>query len=103
MMEWPKGMVGESWQRMELGLIRLRTNWRLIGTTSGYLGLAPRGTAVDDRLCVLKGSDVPVLLRRTDLGSYTVVGTAFVEGLMDGEAAELEQARNGMDQWLQMQ
>ncbi|UPK95044.1 hypothetical protein LCI18_005979 [Fusarium solani-melongenae] len=103
MMEWPKGIVGEAWQRMELHLIRLITNWRLIATTSGYLGLAPRGTAVGDRLCVLKGSDVPVLLRRTNLGSYTVVGTTFMEGLMDGEAAELEQARKGMDQWFQIQ
>ncbi|KAI8659127.1 HET domain-containing protein [Fusarium sp. Ph1] len=103
MMEWPKGVVGESWQRMELQLIRLITNWRLISTSGGYLGFAPRGTAVGDRLCVLKGSDVPVLLRRTDLGSYTVVGTTFVEGLMDGEAAELEQVREGIDQWFQMQ
>lgn len=103
MMEWPKGVVGESWKRIEMQLIRLITNWRLMSTTGGYLGLAPRGTAAGDRLCVLKGSNVPVLLRRTDLGSYTVVGTAFVEGLMDGEANELEQVRKGMDHWFQMQ
>ncbi|RSL57986.1 hypothetical protein CEP53_006278 [Fusarium sp. AF-6] len=96
MMEWPNGIVGDAWQRIRISLIKLERTWRLIGTTSGYLGLAPRGTAVGDRLCVLKGSDVPVLLRRTDLDSYIVVGTTFVEGLMNGEAAEREQAGKGM-------
>ncbi|KAL2676487.1 hypothetical protein Neosp_010245 [[Neocosmospora] mangrovei] len=103
MMEESEGMVSESRQRIRLELLWLEDTWGLISTTSGYLGLAPLGTAVGDRICVLKGSDVPVLLRRTDLGSYTVVGTGFVEGLMDGEAAELEQAKKGMSQWFQMQ
>ncbi|RTE83193.1 hypothetical protein BHE90_002270 [Fusarium euwallaceae] len=102
-MEWPRGTVGDAWQRIRLTLIKLEKTWRLVDTTSGYLGLAPRGTIVGDRLCVLKGSDVPVLLRRTDLDSYIVVGTTFVEGLMDGEAAELEQAGKGMGKWFQMQ
>jgi hypothetical protein len=41
-----------------------------------------------DNLCVLKGCDVPVLLRRE--GSHFVnVGPCFVLGFMDGEAAKL--------------
>ena len=62
--------------------------YQFVETKSGYLGLAPQGTLVDDIICVLRGCPVPVVLRQ--VGSHFVfVGTSFVEGLMDGEASSI--------------
>lgn len=64
--------------------------YQFVETVSGYLGLAPQGTRVDDIICVLKGCPVPVVLRK--VGTHFVfVGTSFVEGLMDGEASSISE------------
>jgi len=69
-------------------VIRYKDAFRFIETPSGYLGLAPNGVAIGDIICVLKGCGIPVVLRKVN-DHYVHVGTCFVLGLMEGEAAEL--------------
>jgi hypothetical protein len=72
-------------------------------TASGYIGSGPANTKIDDEVVLVHGSAVRLVLRpTTDIPSlfslkekvastaspcYQLVGTAFVLGLMDGEAA----------------
>lgn len=63
--------------------------WRCIkrsfvSTEKGYLGLAPSGTRKGDVLCVLRGGDVPFVLREKENGYWELVGEAYVHGIMDG-------------------
>ncbi len=54
-------------------------------TPLGFLGLGPNGVLLGDIVCILKDCGVPVILREVD-SHYLFVGTAFVLGLMGGEA-----------------
>ena len=55
-------------------------------------GLGPRGTRLRDRICVLFGCSVPVILRpqidpsSSEVMHYEVVGESYIYGMMDGEA-----------------
>lgn len=52
-------------------------------------GLGPPGSGIDDLVCILFGCSVPVILRKERSGGhYTLVGEAYVHGMMDGEAME---------------
>lgn len=54
-------------------------------TKKGYIGWARGGFQNGDRVCVLAGCSVPVLLRKVD-ERYIHLGPCYVEGLMHGEA-----------------
>lgn len=71
---------------------------RLFVTRKGYLGLGPHGTSEGDLVCVLRGAQVPFVMReQTTPGrvpgtfwkrekiSCELVGEAYVHGIMDGE------------------
>lgn len=53
-------------------------------------GLVPRQARVGDRLCVLYGLSVPIVLRElhgaNDGRRWQLIGEAYVHGFMDGEA-----------------
>ena len=55
-----------------------------VTTKKGYLGLAPWGAREDDVVCVLRGGDVPFILREKEDGYWKLVGEAYVHGIMDG-------------------
>jgi len=57
-------------------------------TNKGYVGLAPVGTQIGDVVCVLLGSNYPLVLREisADPPCWQVVGACNVPGLMSGEA-----------------
>jgi hypothetical protein len=56
----------------------------------GYFGLAPRKTLPGDKICVILGCSVPVVLRKVDKG-YRLIGDIYVHGIMKGEVmSELE-------------
>lgn len=66
-----------------------RFGWsrRLITTTNGFVGIAPEPSQPGDLVCVMLGCSVPIVLRpQKEL--YTVVGSCYVHGLMEGEAIE---------------
>ncbi|KAK3314503.1 heterokaryon incompatibility protein-domain-containing protein [Apodospora peruviana] len=53
---------------------------------TGYIGLMPLGARHGDEVWLLEGCPVPIMLRKTSTsGEYTVVGKAYVHGVMDGE------------------
>ena len=68
---------------------------RLIVGEKGYIGWGPKETQVGDMIAVLKGADTPFVLRRNvstsntrDEIDCTLVGEAYIHGLMHGEAIE---------------
>jgi hypothetical protein len=62
----------------------------VFSTVGRYLGLGPKETRKGDLICVLFGSRVPHVLRK-DNGQYILIGEAYFQGYMDGEAmAQLE-------------
>jgi hypothetical protein len=57
-------------------------------THSGYLGLL-NDARPGDKIVVVAGCEVPILLRRNkDNDAFVIVGTCFILGLMDGEAMQ---------------
>ncbi|CAE6995143.1 hypothetical protein P3342_000058 [Pyrenophora teres f. teres] len=60
----------------------------LFFTTDGYIGMGPPGTVPGDHIAILCGGDVPFCIRVMEdapSGHYTLVGDAYVHGMMDGE------------------
>jgi hypothetical protein len=58
--------------------------------TQRVLGLAPRVAQSGDLICILHGSKVPVLLRKSGK-CYLVVGQCYFEGYMYGELVDWEE------------
>jgi hypothetical protein len=83
----------QSRQNMVADMVKLDKEacWRFIETSRGHLGLGPIGSRPGDLVYVLSGLHYPVILRRQrhDSTAYTHVGASFIDGLMEGEAAEL--------------
>jgi hypothetical protein len=62
---------------------------RLITTNKGHIGMAPCRVRKGDRICVLFGCSIPMILRqRGDGSSYEVIGECYLHGFMNGEALE---------------
>jgi hypothetical protein len=55
-------------------------------TAKGHLGLGPHHNKPGDIIAVLSGSQVPFVLRKGVNEKYEIVGEAYVDGIMDGEA-----------------
>lgn len=62
---------------------------RLFSTKKGYLGIAAAGMEANDVLCILAGSQMPMILRPVQ-EDWLFVGQAYVHGIMDGEAVNDE-------------
>lgn len=58
---------------------------QLFLTEKGFLGAAPHGVQLHDRIVLLNGSDWPAILRQQNDGTYLLHGLAFVNGIMDQE------------------
>ena len=61
-------------------------------TSKGYIGLGPIASQKGDIIALLAGAQVPFVLRPDGSGAFSLVGEAYVHGIMDGEAA-------GKDAW----
>ncbi|KAF1847615.1 HET-domain-containing protein, partial [Cucurbitaria berberidis CBS 394.84] len=64
-------------------------------TESGYIGIGPPHTLPGDQVWVFHGGKVPFLMRKFERGDVgdqtnrlTLVGDAYVHGIMDGEAVK---------------
>ncbi|KAI6717429.1 hypothetical protein JHW43_000085 [Diplocarpon mali] len=64
---------------------RFCTGRKLFSTRDGRTGLGPEVLRRGDLCCILFGACVPIILRRAEAG-YTLVGEAYVHGVMKGEA-----------------
>jgi hypothetical protein len=69
-------------------LIRYCGLSRCFYAARGHLGFGAKGLQEGDLICVLPGSQVPLLLWKSSPSCYRLVSTCLVLGLMDGEAAE---------------
>ncbi|KUJ08181.1 HET-domain-containing protein [Mollisia scopiformis] len=70
---------------------------RLLLSMEGLVGLAPLNAMEGDIICVLFGCRFPVVLRPVS-GHYVVIGEAYVDGFMNGEAmVGLEEERYVLD------
>lgn len=91
----------------DMGKIRINENYtNFFVTKSGALGLGPTEMLKDDRVVVLAGCEVPVVLRwvrerERGRGSYRLIGQCYVVGAMHGEWAEKQRLRVGedLDDW----
>ncbi|KAF2842565.1 hypothetical protein M501DRAFT_917069, partial [Patellaria atrata CBS 101060] len=55
----------------------------------GFVGIGPRNVQKGDLVCVILGGRFPFILRRRsapELARYELVGEAYCDGIMDGEA-----------------
>ncbi|KAK5698437.1 hypothetical protein LTR17_023669 [Elasticomyces elasticus] len=57
----------------------------MFASSTGFLGLVPHGTKEGDVVFIVRGADVPYVLRQYGSG-YELIGEAYVQGIMDGEA-----------------
>jgi hypothetical protein len=64
----------------------VKTGRRLLRTEKGYLGMGSVSVEPGDQVWVLKGGDVPLILRPVKDGRYRLIGEAYVHGIMRGEA-----------------
>ena len=58
----------------------------LAAMTDGRLGWVPRDAQPGDHVCLIQGCPAPFIVRERDDGYLAIVGDAFVQGVMSGEA-----------------
>jgi hypothetical protein len=58
---------------------------KLIATKLGMIGLAPEDVRIGDNLCVIRGLNMPFVIRKREQGDWTLVGACYVHGAMDGQ------------------
>jgi hypothetical protein len=61
---------------------------RLVLTSKGYLRLVAQSAGVGDQVWVLSGLSTPFVLRPLSNGRYSLMGEAYVHGIMCGEAVK---------------
>jgi hypothetical protein len=61
----------------------------LFCTHEGFLGLAPGETADGDRLYLVRGACLPVVLRPASSSTWTFRGFAYVHGIGESRLVEL--------------
>ncbi|KAM0190669.1 hypothetical protein ACHAPI_009341 [Fusarium lateritium] len=60
-----------------------------IVSCTGKMGLGPSDTCVGDRICILFGGGVPYVIRKQGT-KRVLVGELYLEGVMNGEAIQLD-------------
>ena len=67
-------------------IIETARRFRFVLTSRGYLGWVPEDSKPSDTICIIFGVSVPLLLREVEGGRHIVIGEAYIEGIMGGEA-----------------
>lgn len=103
----PAALFDPGTEQLFRAILSQITSNRALGVTkSGYLALLPKGARIGDCIVVLDGGPVPFVLRsahsceassRLAHGGqrWSLVGEAYVHGLMDGEVATLSLENRG--------
>jgi len=60
---------------------------RLFVTKDGYMGTAPIGAQKGDRICVLLGCNVPLIIR-PEGDDFLIIGDTYICGMMNGEVMQ---------------
>ncbi|USW48485.1 hypothetical protein Slin15195_G018040 [Septoria linicola] len=72
---------------MTLGPTRGRV---FFSTTNGYIGLGPSTVLEGDLIYIVLGGSVPYIFRPREDGALTLIGEAYVQGIMSGEALMMD-------------
>lgn len=72
------------WWELTSQIIRKAYRRRVFATDTRFLGLGPDSNKDGDTVAVLFSQLTPLVLRPTGSGSYTLLGDAYVEGIMHG-------------------
>jgi hypothetical protein len=80
----------------------LMPDYAVCKTSKGYVGLIPEVTSATDEIFMLRGSDLPFVLRPVQglSGYYRFIGGCYMHGLMKGKAWEHVQAQDQADIFL---
>jgi hypothetical protein len=61
-----------------------------VRTRQGYVGKALTQYAkVGDKIALVRGGQLPLILRATPHGEWNLVGECYVHGIMNGEAFDI--------------
>jgi hypothetical protein len=60
--------------------------YSFVQTTNGYFGLAPTMATQGDKIYVILGCHVPMILRAKKDGNFAVVGHCYLKGHMEAKA-----------------
>jgi hypothetical protein len=73
-----------------------RARRKVILTSRGFFGVAPQSTTAGDRVYLLPGAELPVLLRRyqKEESEYEFVGECYIHGLMNGQGMTAARGRD---------
>jgi hypothetical protein len=64
--------------------------WRFIITERNYCGIAPSHAECGDKVSIICGGAVPFLIRGNEVIEYRLVGEVYIDGMMHGEALDLD-------------
>jgi hypothetical protein len=78
----------ESLGSLHMEYMRISATRSPFATAKGHPGLSCRHIRRGDIIALIHGAQVPFVLRRNTNGTYSMISEAYVDGIMDGEAAE---------------
>jgi hypothetical protein len=73
--------------------VQVNTSRCLFQTRRNYLGNGNRSLQIGDQVWILRGADVPFLLRPLANGSYRLMGDTYAHKVMYGEAVPSEKLK----------
>jgi hypothetical protein len=82
---WSQAMTQGSWLH-HLSVLRCARNKSFFGTEKGVYGIAVRTVRSGDKVALISGVRVPVVLRKSAGETYCYIGFAAVDGYMDGRS-----------------
>ncbi|KAF5012854.1 hypothetical protein FDECE_1144 [Fusarium decemcellulare] len=92
--EHPPTPVG--WPPCYTEMIIRSNEARVFNTSTKALGLGPLTIQTGDEVWIIIGVCVPMVLRKNGKGEHTIVGPAYVHGIMDGELLEATDERESI-------
>ena len=71
-------------------MAEVKATRRMFRSGKHYIGMGSKSVEVGDQIWLLRGANVPFILRRAGNGNgnYRLIGEAYVHGIMHGEAME---------------
>lgn len=78
-------LLNRPWNSKSLQMSGVITKMCLSRTKKSYIAVVPPTAAAEDSVMLVKGSRVPLVLRKRDNATWELIGHAYVPGLMRGE------------------
>jgi hypothetical protein len=83
-----KKAVKSAHGRLLMDYMRISAERSPFVTKKGHPGLSSQHIERGDIIALVRGAEVPFILRNHPDGKYTIVSEAYVDGIMDGEKAK---------------